>query len=115
MTVKDIAPTRHRSFSDDEAEGDENPLEPITFDLHNEKFTALPEIQGAALLDFVKGTQSGDSSVLLSFLEDAMEDDEWKRLDALLHSKTKITKVKKIRAIVEFLVEEYTSRNSSAS
>lgn len=114
MTVKDTAPTRHLSFSEDDAS--EEVLEPITIELRGETFTAVPEVSGAALLDFVKATHAGDSGGLLAFLEASFEDKEWARLDALLRAKgKKPVAIGTIRKIVHGLVEEYTSRNSPAS
>lgn len=104
---------RHRSFSSTE---EQEQVLPLGFDLHGEDFDVYPEIQGAVLLEFIESTDDGNgAAALLRFLKTVMPEGEWVRLDALLHDPVKITKLEKIAEIVSYLVEEYSSRPTTAS
>lgn len=116
MTVATTPERRFRSFTDDvEADAKPEVILPLGFDLHGEDFECKPQAQGATLLEFVGDAESG-AAALLRFLEKVMKDeDEWTRLNALLHHETKITRIEKIKGIVGFLVEAYSARPTKAS
>lgn len=113
--------SRHRSFTTDTGSKDAvTKLEDITFDLHGETFTALPEIQGIALMEFIEANTLGGQATLgalIQFLKNSMDDVEYEKLHVLLMSKdkTKNTPIDVIAEIVAYLVEEYTSRPTPAS
>lgn len=109
--------TRHRSFSAS-AETPANPLEPVTFDLAGETFTAKPELQGIVLMDFLEASDGGGVSSIVAFknfLKESMDEEEYTRFnDTLRNAKVNID-IEQIAKIVGFLVEEYTSRPTKAS
>ena len=88
--------------------------EPITFDLHGESFEALPEIQGALLIELVKDSASEDpavtADVIVRFFSQVLTDESYKRFHALTNSKDKIVDVTKLGEITGWLVEEYSDR-----
>jgi hypothetical protein len=65
--------TRFKDFG----AGAETQAEPLSFKLHGEEFTAIPEIQGAFLIELVKDSQSGDTAksatVILDFFSNQLE------------------------------------------
>ena len=108
---------RHRSFSSS-AETPTEALEPITFDLAGETFTANPGLQGIVLMDFLEASDGeGVSSIVAfkTFLKDTMEAPEYEKLDKTLRTSKEIIGIEQIAQIVAFLIEEYTSRPTKAS
>ena len=94
---------------------DENSsVEPITFKLHGEEFTAMPEIQGAVLLEFIEKSGSEDASVsasnLISIFQDVLVPESLERFNILVQSKDRIVKVEKLGEIVGWLISEYSGR-----
>jgi hypothetical protein len=88
--------------------------DPITFILHDEEFTAVPQIQGALLIQLVKDSQSEDTSkaasVILNFLDEVLEEESLDRFKELTHSKDRFVDMETLASIVAWLVEEYTNR-----
>lgn len=118
MANSKAATKRHRSFTS--SNEDVTKLEPVTFDLHDEEFTAVAQLQGAILLEFIQKTENGGVatlSSLLTFIESALGEEEYKKFDKLIHDPNpeKNTDITVIAKIVEFLVEEYTARPTQAS
>lgn len=113
--------SRHRSFTPASSEKKQAPkVEPITFDLYDQTFTALPTIQGLVLMEFVESTTAGGSasiSALKGFLEQALGETEYARFSKLAHDPDpeKEIDIKTIGEIVGFLVEEYSQRPTTAS
>lgn len=107
---------RHRSFS---ASKRTEELEPITFDLEGEEFTALPKIPGAYLLDFM--AEAGDdgtaaAGAILPFIEKALGEDEWARFEKVINDPDIAVEIETLVEIVGYLVESYAdSRPSEAS
>ena len=101
--------TRHKSFG--KGSKSKN-TEPITFDLYDETFTAIPALQGAVLIDFVGATSSDNPSqsaaVILDFFEEVLEDESYKRFQALTHSKDEIVDINDLSDIVAWLIEQYS-------
>lgn len=110
-----VKKTRHKSFGSPRNEE----LEPITFDLYDEEFTARPEIQGVELLRFSHNVASDDQEVvtgaLLDFFKTVLLSESYKRLEKLWVDPDRIVPIEVLSDIVAFLVEEYTSRPTEAS
>jgi hypothetical protein len=118
MSTKKISSSqRHRSFSAS-AEAEDAPNEPVTFDVAGETFEAKPEIQGIVLMDFLEASDGGGVGSIVAFknfIKDSMEEDEYTRFDKHLRTAKENVGVAKIAEIVAYLVEEYTSRPTTAS
>lgn len=89
--------------------------EPVTFKLHDETFTCLPEVQGKVLLDLVaKSGNENDpaaaAQIISTFFETVLQDESYSRFDALLKSKDKIVSMETLAEITSWLVEEYAGR-----
>ena len=101
--------TRFKDFGAPETKN-----EPITFKLHGEEFTAVPEIQGATLMSFVERAGSNDpaagAKLTVEFFKSVLVDESWERFEALTTSKTKIVPVELLADIVSWMIEEYTNR-----
>lgn len=102
--------TRHKSFGKPSSA----PAEPITFDLHNEHFTAIPEIQGTTLMGLMQGNDPDDAAasvrMILEFFPLVLEEESYERFQALTTSKDKIVSAEQLAEIVGWLVEEYSGR-----
>jgi hypothetical protein len=101
-----------RRFKDFGADVPET-TEPITFKLHDEEFTCMPEVQAAVVLELAS-LASGDvgpegGTVILDFYKNVLEDESYERFNALIHSK-KIVRMEKLGEIAGWLLEEYTAR-----
>lgn len=89
--------------------------EPVSFKLHDEEFTCVPEVQGKVLLDLVaKSNNENDpaaaAAIISTFFETVLHDESYARFDALLKSKDKIVNMETLADITSWLVEEYTGR-----
>lgn len=108
-------PSRHRSFS---PKNKNDALDPVTFDLAGENFTAYPKLPGAVILEFISATDEGSATTagaLIKFLKDAMDDGNFSRLNAIFHDKEIMVEIEDIADIVSYLVEEYSDRPTEAS
>lgn len=89
-------------------------FEPLSFNLNEHEFTAKPAIPGAVLLEFVRDADSdsgADSAkALYNFLEKALDEKEYARLQGVLHDPKIIINIEIIGEIVSWLVEEYSAR-----
>lgn len=89
-------------------------FEDLEFELNQHKFSCLPAIQGSVLLEFVRDADSADGAssakALYNFLESSMTQEEYARLQTVLHDPKVIIDVELIGEIVSWLVEEYSSR-----
>ena len=101
--------TRFKDFGGSDTDANTEPLE---FKLYNETFYAVPEIQGAVLLDFIKKSGSEDvavsATVLIGIIKDVLLDESLVRFEALINSKDRIVKVDKLGEIAGWLIEEYS-------
>lgn len=88
--------------------------EKIEFELHGEKFTAVPEIQGVTLMSFVESASSEDAAkaagLTVKFFEEVLEDESLERFRKLTKSKTKNVSVETLAEIVSWMIEEYSER-----
>lgn len=112
------ATTRHKSFSSSDENTPEEALIPVTFDLAGENFTAKADIQGIVLMDFLEASDAGGVSSVVafkSFLKEALEEAEYVRLNTHLRTAPTTISVEQIAGVVAYLVEEYTSRPTTAS
>ena len=89
-------------------------FEELKFELNGVEFEAKPAIQGTVLLGFVRDASSddgGDSAkALYNFLESALEEKEYDRLQRLLNDDKVIIDIEIIGEIVSWLVTEYSDR-----
>jgi hypothetical protein len=109
---------RHKSFAASEENTPEEELVPVTFDVAGETFTAKADIQGIVLMDFLEASDSGGVTSLVAFkkfLAEALDEEEYARLDNVFRTAPKTIPVETIAQIVAYLVEEYTSRPTTAS
>ncbi len=101
--------TRFKDFGSPVADKEE-----ISFSLHGEKFTAVPQIQGRILMSFVERASSNDpaaaAAITIEFFEKVLTDESWERFNALTSSKTKVVSVETLAEIVSWLIEEYAGR-----
>jgi hypothetical protein len=119
MAVSSL-PKRSRSFAvSDVAASEKTEVAPLGFDIAGESFEVLPEAPGIILLEFIEATtsneQGANAAALTKFLKSVMSDEEWKRLDTVLHDPKNMIDIKTISEIVKFVIEEYTARPSEAS
>lgn len=102
--------TRHKSFGKPAGAK----TEPITFDLFDETFTAIPEIQGTTLMGLMQANDPDDPAasvrMILDFFPLVLEDESYERFHALTTSKDKIVSAETLAEIVGWLVEEYSGR-----
>lgn len=113
-------PKRTRSFDTTPvAEGEETAVAALGFTLAGEDFEVLPEVPGIVLLEFIEATSSGQSGstakALLGFLKEVTTEEEWERLNTVLHAPKNKISMKTISDIVSYLTEQYASRPTSAS
>lgn len=105
---------RHRSFH---SKRDEN-LAPLTFDLEEQNFEARPAIPGAVLLELVahasdEGAES--AGAIVGFFEKALVAESYERFNVLVNDPDVIISIETLVEILSWLIEEYTSRPTSAS
>lgn len=113
-------PKRTRSFGPAPvAEGEETTVAALGFELAGEEFEVLPEAPGIVILEFIEATSSGQSGAtakaLLGFLKEVTSEEEWDRLNTVLHDPKNRIDIKTISEIVSYLTEQYASRPTSAS
>lgn len=103
---------RFKDFGSGKSAGEK---EPVSFKLHGEEFTCVPEVQGKVLLDLVaKSNNENDpaaaAGIISLFFETVLHDESYARFDALLKSKDKIVNMETLAEITSWLVEEYAGR-----
>ena len=102
--------TRHKSFGRPTGVS----AEPITFDLHGETFTAIPQIQGTTLMNLMKANDpdipAASAGLIMDFFPLVLEDESLERFNTLISSKDKIVPAETLAEIVGWLVEEYSGR-----
>lgn len=103
--------TRFKDFGQTQSVSD---FPPLGFALNGEEFTCHPAIAGATLLDFVKRADSDSGGVaadaIVTFLEEALEDQERDRFKALILDPEQIVEVETLGEIAGWLVEQYATR-----
>lgn len=93
--------------------------EPIVFKLLDEEFEAYGEVPGAVMLDFIADYGNDNSAytakALIQYLKNSMDAENYKRFDAMIRDPKKLIKIETLSEIVGYLMEERSSRPSSAS
>lgn len=91
--------------------------EPITFKLHDEEFTCVPQIQGVVLLELVASSSSEDNTdsirAITNFFEDVLEDDSYTRFSKLIRDKKRVVDASTLGEIVGWVVSQYGDRPES--
>lgn len=94
-------------------------MEPVSFDLYGQTFNCYKQINGIALLRFVKEANSEDGAratqALLDIFKRVMNDSEYERFLALCEDPDTIVPVETLSEIVSFLIEIYTDRPTQQS
>lgn len=99
---------------------EEAPAEPIEFELiEGETFEAYGEVSGAVTLNFIAAT-SGENSAetakgILDYLKASMDEENFKRFNAIINSPKHKIKIETLSDIVAYLIEERASRPTVAS
>ena len=110
-----VSKKRHKSFGTPQGLN----VEPLTFDLYDEEFTAYPEIQGSKLLQFsahVGSDEQGESSeALLGFFETVLHPESYERMNLLWNDPERVVPIEMLSDIISWLIEEYTDRPTPAS
>lgn len=87
---------------------------PVTFELDGEKFTAVPAIPGAKLLDFIADADSDDggraSQALVDFMQGVIIEQDRDRFAALIRDEERVVEIETLAEICEWLVGEYAAR-----
>lgn len=94
----------------------------MTFDIEAdgrvESFTAVNQIPGARLLDFIADADSDDggkaASAIIEFLTDCVIADHKERFQEIIRDPDFSIDVEVLASICEFLVTEYTQRPTTA-
>jgi hypothetical protein len=111
---------KDRNFSasgENTEEGQKNP-KVITVELGGETFTAKPFVQGIVLMDFLEASDGGGVSSVVAFkdfLKEALDEEEYAKLDNHLRTAPREIGVKEIAEAVGKLVTDFTSRPTQAS
>lgn len=87
---------------------------PLTFELYNEEFFAVGQIQGKVLMSLVKNANienaAESADTLIGFFDEVLLPESLERFNVLTSSKDKIVPVETLAEIVGWLVEEYSGR-----
>lgn len=94
--------------------GSESEKQPLSFKIHGEEFSCIPELQGKILLDLVRKSQSKDplvaAAVVDEFFDKVLVEDSLSRFNDLLQDKHRIVSVETLSEIVAWLIEAYSGR-----
>lgn len=94
-------------------------MEPVSFKLYDHEFQCYKQINGIALLRFVKEANSEDGAratqALLDIFQRVMNDSEYERFVALCEDPDTIVPVDVLSDIISFLIEVYTDRPTKQS
>lgn len=93
-------------------------IDRIPFELLGEEFEAYGTIPGAVLLDFIGASDENSGATargILVYLETALPASEFKRFDKLIRDPENNVELEVLSEIVSYLVEEQTSRPTTAS
>jgi len=88
--------------------------EPLSFELYDEEFKCVPQIQGSVMLNMVKDSQDPDgaaaASIITDFFGKVLVPESYERFETLINSPDKIVTVETLGEITSWLIQEYTSR-----
>lgn len=95
------------------------PVEALSFKLHDENFMCRPEIPGKVVLDLVAKSSAEDpaesAKVIEGFFSIVLEPESLERFNALAVDPNRIVTMDTLADIVAWLIEEYTDRPTSRS
>lgn len=98
---------------------DSESAEKITFKIYDEEFHCFPEMQGRTLLEFVRLSQSEDTTdsaiAMEKFFEKVLFPESYERFDALAKDPERIVSVSTLAEIVSWIVSQYTDRPTEGS
>lgn len=106
------------SASGENTEEGQKKAEPVTVELGGETFTAKTFVQGIVLMDFLEASDGGGVSSVVAFktfLKEALDEEEYARLDNHLRTSVEEIGVKEISEAVGQLIKDFTSRPTKAS
>lgn len=90
------------------------PVEPVTFKIHGEEFTCIPEIPGKTVLNLVAKSGGEDpaqsADAVTGFFKTVLTEESNVRFDALAEDPNRIVSMQTLTDIIEWLVEQYTDR-----
>ena len=88
--------------------------EPLSFRLHGEEFSCVPQVQGKLMLSLVADAGSEDpakaAQLINKFFKQVLIEESFARFEALLEHPEKIVTVETLAEITAWLVEEYSGR-----
>jgi hypothetical protein len=94
-------------------------MEPVGFDLYGQHFECRKQINGIALLRFVREANAEDGArstqALLDIFERVMPKDEYSRFIELCEDPETIVPIETLSEIIGFLIEVYTERPTAQS
>lgn len=94
-------------------------MEPVSFVLYDQEFQCYKQINGIALLRFVKEANAEDGAratqALLDIFQRVMNDSEYERFMELCNDPNTIVPVDVLSDIISFLIEVYTDRPTKQS
>jgi hypothetical protein len=103
--------SRFKDFGAGKNEGNKSPL---SFKLHGEEFSCVPQVQGKTLLSLVSVANTDDpvksAEAVNKFFEIVLLDESLERFNKIASSKDKIITVETLADIVAWLMEEYSGR-----
>ena len=93
--------------------------EKISFKIHDEEFFCVEEMQGLVILELVAASSSEDSGdsvrSITQFFSAALEEESYKRFQALVKDKKKIVSAETLGEIVGWVMSQYGDRPESPS
>lgn len=107
--------TNERRFKDfGSGTGGNASAEPLSFKLHGEEFSCVPQVQGKLMLNLVAESGSNDpakaAELINKFFKQVLVEESFTRFEALLEHPEKIVTVETLAEITAWLVEEYSGR-----
>ena len=91
---------------------------PVPFKVDGEEFNAKPFVQGIVLMDFIEASDEGGVKSIVAFkkfLKEALDEEEYTRLDTYLRTSPKEIDVTEISKAIGDLITAYTSRPTNPS
>jgi hypothetical protein len=93
---------------------DTSNYEPISFQLHGERFECVKAVQGKILLDLLSKSKSEDPAIaaetITGFFSHVLTDESLARFDSLLVDKDRIVSVETLGEITGWVIEQLTNR-----
>lgn len=96
----------------------QEPVEPIVFELEDQKFEAYGQVPGAVLLEFLSrsdGESSDISRAILYYLKESMDKENYKRFMALVHDPEILIDIETLSEIVGHLISERSAERPTVA